>query len=132
MAEEGQEEYKKPQEEEVDGAASLNELVREFNRLGSKWANIYQPIFKAKQALYKTAGLTKVKGSNLKHVVKGLPLVLVVEAKSITQEKLVNAIKIDITNKEEPVSFAIDELSAQGEAMLESFKEFVATILKGI
>jgi hypothetical protein len=64
---------------------------------------IYKPISKAKSATIKSAKLNKTPGASLKHVILGLPIYMVASATDMTEAKLKQSIKIDITNTKTPI-----------------------------
>lgn len=73
------EDYVKDEIKEVEGADSVNELLKELKGIQKDWGSLYGPINKHRNACLKAAKLDKTPGSSIKHVLLGLPLVMVAE-----------------------------------------------------
>jgi len=78
----------------VKDAKSLNELIDSINKLSSTWDDIYGPVDEAKSATLKAAGLDKTPGSNIKHVINGLILAIIVEQDMKQVSDLKNAFSV--------------------------------------
>ena len=63
----------------VKDAVSLNKLIDSINKATDTWDDIYSPVEDLKTETLKAAGLDKTPGSNIKHVIEGLILAIVVE-----------------------------------------------------
>lgn len=64
----------------------------------------------------------------------GLPLILVVECKGLTQEKLSKSIKLNLENEEAPVYIDEDSLkglSANGLGIVSNLKNWIEALIKG-
>ena len=77
---------------EVVGADSLNELLRELKAIQSDWSRIFTPIILSKRACLAACKLDKTPGSNIKHVILGLPLMLVSDS-GMSMKELKNNFK---------------------------------------
>lgn len=64
----------------VNGAESLNDLLKELKTIQKDWGKLYGPILSSKKACLKASNLTKTPGANLKHVLLGLPLMMVADS----------------------------------------------------
>lgn len=103
----------------VEGAESLNELLTEFQGLQNEWSDLMTPIIDAKSACFKACGLAKTPGENIKHVLIGLPLALVSDAKmklkdlkeqfEFTPDDLENPIKIKVVDKYEDIITSLSD-----------------------
>ena len=63
----------------VDGADSLNTLIKKMNQCTKEWNDIDGPVQKFKTATLKAAGLEKTPGSNIVHVMLGLILTFIAD-----------------------------------------------------
>ena len=79
--------------ETIDGAKSMNDLIRNFNGIQAEWKKIKGPIDKQKAVCLKASGLEKTPGSGIIHVLLGLNLSMVADC-NMNKEQIQKAIKI--------------------------------------
>lgn len=72
---------------EVENGGSINDLIRQVNKLIAEWAENYQPITDAKDATLKSCGMEKKKEAGVKECMMGLIVTVVADAK-MTQKEL--------------------------------------------
>ena len=87
---------------EVNGANTLNQLVRDINRITNRWEQIQSEVQKKKTATLFWAGLEKTPGSNFQHVIFGMFISAMTDS-DLSVDELKKIIKV----KEEAPFFEI-------------------------
>ena len=110
----------------VEGANDLNDLIKEINQMTEQWDEIYTPIVKYKTACLKAAGLEKVQGAEVKHVIIGM-IVLMVTEKNMTLDDIKR--KIVITPDEMPFIKITEE--QKHETILKALAHYLKVASEG-
>ena len=71
---------------EVDNGGSINDLIKEVNKVVAEWADNYQPISDSKDATLKASGMEKKKTAGAKECMLGLSVAVVADAKMTPKE----------------------------------------------
>ena len=110
----------------VHGAHSLNDLVNNINRLSSQWDDIIKPIQDYKEATLSAAGLDKVAGANISHVLLGLMVTFVADL-GMSMDQLKK--QVEFTHKEPFIKIGVVDKYAP---IIENLPEWMASYFKAI
>jgi len=110
----------------VHGAHSLNDLVNNINRLSSQWDDIIKPIQDYKEATLSAAGLDKVAGANISHVLLGLMVTFVADL-GMSMDQLKK--QVEFTHHEPFIKIGVVDKYAH---IIENLPEWMASYFKAV